>query len=251
MTKPRLVSTPDGPAVLDPDAGDLGLGVDLDAAPGGAAGVAPGDRVVPRDRARRVVEGGQDRVADLVGQVELRAEPPDVVGPDQAGIDAQMLVDLGPPAGGAHGGVGVGEGQVAAGRVEDVEVEVGRQVLKQPHRLVVEAHALGRQVVRADDRGVARGVAAGEPAALQHGHARDAVVAGEIVGGGEPVPAAADDHHVVGRAQLGAGREEALGRVLAREAVAEQFEGHRGKLLRRVGEGEWPVRGVLPHRPTA
>ena len=116
LTKPRLVSTPTDAAVLDPDAGDLGLGVDLDAAPGGAAGIAPGHGVVAGDRARRMIEGAEDRVAHLVRQIELRAEPADVVGPDQLEVDAQMLVDLGPPARGTDGGVGVGERQVAARR---------------------------------------------------------------------------------------------------------------------------------------
>ena len=34
-------------------------------------------------------------------------------------------------------------------------------------------------------------------ALLEHGDIGDAVVAGQVVGGGEPMPAAADDDHVV------------------------------------------------------
>ena len=40
-------------------------------------------------------------------------------------------------------------------------------------------------------------------ALLDHGDIGDAVLLGEIIGGGEAVPAAADDHHVVVRLRLG------------------------------------------------
>ena len=42
-----------------------------------------------------------------------------------------------------------------------------------------------------------------EPALLQHRDVADAVLLGEIVGRRQPVPAAADDHHVVGGLRLG------------------------------------------------
>ena len=56
------------------------------------------------------------------------------------------------------------------------------------------------QVVGADDRGVAAGIAAAEPALLQHRDIGDAVLLGEVVGGREPMAAAADDDDVVFRA---------------------------------------------------
>ena len=71
---PRLVSTPVTRAVLDVDAGDFGVLVDVDAALVGLAGIAPHHRVMADDAAGRVIQRGQDRVARLVAHVELRAE---------------------------------------------------------------------------------------------------------------------------------------------------------------------------------
>src|SRR6185312_10346225 len=59
-------------------------------------------------------------------------------------------------------------------------------------------------VVGADHRGVAGDVAAGEPALLDDADVGDVVVAREVVGRREAVPAAADDHDVVGVLGLGA-----------------------------------------------
>ena len=46
------------------------------------------------------------------------------------------------------------------------------------------------------------GVAAADPALLEHGDIADAVFLGEIVGGGEPVAAAADDDRRIGALRL-------------------------------------------------
>ena len=67
---------------------------------------------------------------------------------------------------------------------------------------LVDACALVPEVVGADDRGVAAGVAAAEPALLEHRDVGDAVLLGEIVGGGQAVAAGADDDHLVARLRL-------------------------------------------------
>ena len=77
------------------------------------------------------------------------------------------------------------------------------QIAKQLDRFLVERDAFGRQIVRAHDRRVARGVAAGEIALLEHGDLADAVMLGEVVGRRQTVAAAADDDDVVGVAGLG------------------------------------------------
>ncbi len=74
---------------------------------------------------------------------------------DELGIDAEMLVHLGPPARGAHRRVGMGEREMAALGIHHVDVEVDGQVAEQLDRFLVERDALRRQVVGADDRGVA------------------------------------------------------------------------------------------------
>src|SRR5713226_9266923 len=59
------------------------------------------------------------------------------------------------------------------------------------------------QVVRPYDRGVAAGIAAAQPALLEHGDVGDAVIPGEIVGGRQTVAAATDDNDVIGRLRIG------------------------------------------------
>jgi hypothetical protein len=68
--------------------------------------------------------------------------------------------------------------------------------------VVVERDALVEQVVRADDRRVAAGVAAADPALLDDRDVREAVLGREVVRGAEPMPAAADDDGVIGRLRL-------------------------------------------------
>lgn len=84
-----------------------------------------------------------------------------------------------------------------------VVVEVLGQALPQLHRVFVEQRGLVPQVVGAHDGGVARGVAAAQPTFLDYRHVADAVFLGQVVGGGQAVPAATDDDHVVDRLRRG------------------------------------------------
>ena len=84
-----------------------------------------------------------------------------------------------------------------------LKLSVLRQPLPQLQRELVEVRVGVEVVVRADDRRVAPGVAAAEPALLEHGDVGDAVLLREVVGGREPVPAAADDDDVVARLRRG------------------------------------------------
>src|SRR5690606_6213856 len=72
-------------------------------------------------------------------------------------------------------------------------------------RLFVDRGRWVLKVVRADDGGVAAGIAAAEPALLDDRDIGDAEVLAEIVGGGEAVAAGADDQHVVFPLRLGRG----------------------------------------------
>ncbi len=84
---------------------------------------------------------------------------------------------------------------------QQVEVQVLGEALVELDAGVVEARALGRLVVGAQDRGVAPGGARADVALLEDRHVGDPVVA-EVVRGGQAVRAAADDHHVVGALEL-------------------------------------------------
>src|SRR6185437_1202856 len=81
---------------------------------------------------------------------------------------------------------------------------------------LVEARALGRQVVRPDDGRVAARGPGADVALLDHGHVLHPVVLGQVVGRGHAVGAAADDDGVVARPQ----------RVRAEEPVLAQEPDH-------------------------
>src|SRR3954467_337347 len=69
--------------------------------------------------------------------------------------------------------------------------------------MLLKRPAFVPQVVRAHNGGVAAGVAAAEPAALEYRDVADAVLLRQVIGGGEAVAAAADDDDVVGGLRIG------------------------------------------------
>ena len=150
-----------------------------------------------RDCAGRMIERTQNRVTYVFGEIELRADLADLVRIDQFGVDAQMLVHFRPPARCSHRRIRMSQREVAPLGVHDVHVEVVGEVFVERNRLVVELHAFGCQVVRADDGGVARSVAAAQIAALQDRHIGDAVVPRQVVGRRGTVAAAANNDHVI------------------------------------------------------
>src|SRR4051812_44611178 len=68
--------------------------------------------------------------------------------------------------------------------------------------MFVEGGAFIPQVIGADDRGVAAGIAAAEPATLHHRHVPYAMFAREIVCRGQSMATGADDHDVIRRLWL-------------------------------------------------
>ncbi len=87
----------------------------------------------------------------------------------------------------------------AARRIHDVVVELAAQPFPQLERVLVDRGAFLVEIVRADDRRVAPGIAAADPALFEHGDVPHAVLFCQVIGGGEAVAAAADDDGVVGR----------------------------------------------------
>ena len=192
-------------AVLPLDARHLGVRMDLDAAAVGPAGEAPDHRVVADDPAGWVVERTEDRPRRMLREVELGAELGDRVVVDQPTVDPEQLVDLCALGHRHHRALRVGERQVTRLREEQVEVEVGAEALVELDAPLVERGALGRAVVRADDRRVPARGARADVALLEHGDALDAVILDEVVRRREAVRAGADDHDVVAVLELGAG----------------------------------------------
>ena len=116
---------------------------------------------------------------------------------EQFGVDAVDAHGVAAPRIGVALGVGMVEVDDAALADHRVVVEVLLHALPQLHRQLVEAGIAGKHVVGADDGGVAAGIAGADPALFQHRDIADAVFAGEEIGGGQAMAAAADDHHVV------------------------------------------------------
>src|SRR5690606_13411706 len=79
----------------------------------------------------------------------------------------------------------------------DVVVELAAKSLPQFERVIVDRRALVEEVVGADDRRVPPGIAAADPALLHHRDIGQPMLPGEVVGSGEAMPAAANDHRLV------------------------------------------------------
>src|ERR1700730_10297831 len=92
--------------------------------------------------------------------------------------------------------------------------------------MVVKRGAFVEQVIRADDRGIASGVAAADPALFQDGDIRQTVFLGQIVRRTETVTAAAEDDGVV--ACLGFGLAPLrLPAAMLRQAVPDQRQSRK------------------------
>ena len=106
----------------------------------------------------------------------------------------------------------------------DIEIELARQALIEPEREIVERDRFGIEIVRPHDGRVAPGVAAAEPALLDHADMAAFVGLGEIIGGREPMPAAADDDEVIGRLRLRLA-PRLRPALMAGEALAKESKG--------------------------
>ena len=83
-----------------------------------------------------------------------------------------------------------------------VVVEFVAQVLPELERMLVELPVARHHVVRAHDRRVAPGIAAAQPALLQHRDVAHAVILCQVVCRGQAMQAGTHDHHVVGLSWL-------------------------------------------------
>ncbi len=171
-----------------------------------------------------------DRVADVAADLQRRAEGLRL-------FRCQPLVVHAVGAVGVHDSLHhlrvvhvVREHHHATRRVHDVVVEVLREALPQLQCVLVDRDAFVEQVVRADDGRVAAGVAAADPALLDHRDVGEAVMGREVVRRAESVAPAADDDRVVRGLRLGLAPLLAPVAVL-REAPPQQRESRPGLTL--------------------
>ena len=121
------------------------------------------------------------------------------VGAPELGVDAVELHGVGDPRGDFELGRRVRNVEDAALAQHHVEIELARQPLVEPQREVIEGDRFGIEIIRPHDRRVAAGVAAAEPALLDHANAHSFMGFGEVIGGRQPMSAAADDDEIISR----------------------------------------------------
>jgi hypothetical protein len=196
------------PVPVGDEPGDLAILDDVDPGLIGATGESPCDVVVLGDARPWLIGRAKNRIANVVGDVDDRAELLDFVRIDPLGVDAVELVGLDAPHALTDVLQAVGEVEHTALLEQDRVVEVVLEAFPQLERMLVDARALVPQVVGPDQGGVAGHVAAGEPTAFQHRDVGDAMVPGQVVRRGQPVPPATDDEDVVGLLRLRDAPEE-------------------------------------------
>ena len=194
----RGVDTRDG-AVDGPYTRHGALLDDVDPAGVRRTRVAPSHGVVADRAPARLQEAAQDREARFRRAIEVGNPSRDVVARQELRVDAVEPHRVAATHRRIDVGRRVDEIQHAARAVHHVEVEVLRELLPQLERELVEVRIGVEVVVRTHDRGIAPGVAAAEPALLEHRDLGEAMLLREVVRGREPVSAAADDDRVVAR----------------------------------------------------
>ncbi len=183
-------------AALDPDAGHLGLLDHVHAHRRAGACIAPGHGIVPRGAAARLVKRAEDRIARPF-DIDDRHQFLDLLRADPLGRDALQVVGIDGALVAPDLMFGLAEHEKAAGGKHDVVVQVLAHRLVERAGLFVDRRRWVLEVVGADDRGVAPGVAAAKPPLLDDGDIGDAEVLAEVIGCRKAVAASADDHHVI------------------------------------------------------
>ena len=178
---------------------DLAVLQDIHAERRSRTRIAPSHGVVAGRATARLHETTEHGVARIGCGVQQRNALLHFFACEHEGVDAVQVHGAHPAVTGFHVVARMQHVHDAALAEHDVVVQVLRQAFVQAQRKVVERGTLRVVVVRADDGGVAAGVAATQPATLQHRHVRNAVVLGEVVGAGQAMATATDNHHVVTR----------------------------------------------------
>ena len=179
---------------------------------------------MPRDSAALLPDAAIRQIAGIERSGHERQPFADLVRTPKFGVDPIELHRVGEPRGHLELSLRMRKIEDAALAQHHVEIELARQPFIEPEREVVEGDRFGIEIVRPHDGGVAAGVAAAEPALLDHADARALVSLREVIGGREPMAAAADDDEVVSR--LGLRLAPRLRPTfVAGEALANESEG--------------------------
>ena len=209
-------------ALFDLEAGDLAILEDVDPVLVGAARVTPGHRVMAHRAAAPLRQTALDGEAGVV-EIEERVFAFDRVEVEIFGIRAVQLHRVAAPDEGVALRVGMDQVHDPALADHGVVVEILLKAFPKLEGKLVEGLIAVEQVIGADNGGVAPHIAAADPAFLDH---RDFLLAEnfrQIMGRGQPVPAAADDDDVVMglRLRVAPGGRPAF---MARQGLFDDFE---------------------------
>ena len=172
---------------------------------------------------------------------------------EQLGVDAVQPHRVAARARGVALRIRMVEVEHAALAHHGVVVDVLLQPFPELQRPFVEGDVAGLAIVGADDRGVAPDIARADIAALDHSDIGDAVLLGEVIGGRQPMPAAAHDDDII----FGLGLRLAPDRFpacVALEGLGEDREDRvaqdeASKRRRRTNAGRSPVAIIRSLRP--
>jgi len=185
-----------------PEPRDFAVLDDVDAERVRAARIAPRDRVVPRDARAALIHAAARRKAHLIVRADQGHELAHGGRVQIFAVDPVDVERVRPAAEHLFVVTAIADREQPARAEHDVEVEFFRQRLVEAQRKVVDVGALAEEVVGADDGRVPSRIAAADPAAFDHRDVPHPVLFGEVIGGRETMPAAADDHDIVGRLGL-------------------------------------------------
>ena len=114
-----------------------------------------------------------------------RLDPLQLIGMDRALIAAHLML-------------GLGQHQQPARAEHDVIVQVLAQRLVKAACLLEDRRRGILEIIRADDRGIAPGIAATQPALLDNRDIGDAEILAKVIGRGKTMAASADDNDIIG-----------------------------------------------------
>jgi hypothetical protein len=153
---------------------------------------------VTRGTTASLQSGTQHGIADVVADVQRWAERFGLLGLQPFVVDTVAAIGMHVAFDDLDVMHGVREHHDAALREHDVIVQFLRQTFPFLDRVVVECGAFIEEIIRADDGGIAAGVAAADPALFEYGDIGQPVLFRQIIGGTQTMAAAADDDGVIG-----------------------------------------------------
>ena len=107
-----------------------------------------------------------------------------------------------PPARIAQLGPSLDDFDLAALADHQIEIKPGTEVLPKSQVFILKTYPRLAQVIGPNHRGIAPGVAAAEPVALEHGHPTQPLIAHQMPGRGQAMSAAAYHHRLVAALRL-------------------------------------------------